>query len=150
MEPLIIKLMRPAHTESQTQCSKRGKAMSEIKTRITPGPWSTDYVKDERGMYSQKVFDKDGDVLAVIDWCGYEVSPVHITSKRGQNAKAIAAVPEMIEALIKAYGLWWYETYDWAYGENMGDPERAREEADNDPHVKQFKAALEKAGVEVG
>src|SRR5690625_7914343 len=61
--------------KSQTQCSKRGNPMSEIKTRITPGPWSTDYVKDERGMYSQKVFDKDGDVLAVIDWCGYEVSP---------------------------------------------------------------------------
>jgi|SRR5690625_4410807 len=127
-----------------------------MKTNITPGPWRV--VREEEVGFPDsvrsKAFGKSaqmGDYRGVIV-AGFKEahgSRDHAIKESEANAKAIAAVPEMIEALIKAYGLWWNEVYELAYGENMGDPEHAREVADSDPHVKQFKAALEKAGVEV-
>lgn len=62
------------------------------------------------------------------------------------NAKAISAVPEMIDALIKVQALWWNEVYEFGYDKYEGDFVKAKKLADNDAYNVMMVEALKKAG----
>lgn len=61
------------------------------KYGITPGPWIWEY--DERGLYGT------GPDNAVLDYEDHEGMCLAYTKHREANARAIAEVPAMIEAL---------------------------------------------------
>src|SRR5690625_7147594 len=102
-----------------------------MKPNLTPGPWRV-----VNGYYPgfQKIVNNEGKDVEYTVVSAPDINPAEY-HERIANAKAIAAMPEMIEALIKAYGRWWEDNDDWAYGENVTDPERAREQAANDQNV---------------
>lgn len=77
------------------------------QTKFTPAPWFTEYKADKKGMYSQVVFDSNGENICECHWYPIDAGSVVIDGKgynstitnREHNAHLIAAAPEMYELL---------------------------------------------------
>ena len=68
--------------------------------KFTPGPWFQSHREGDDGMYRTQVYDKNGETIASLAWYPYTVGNNTYTL-RDQNAKLIAAAPELLEALIQ-------------------------------------------------
>jgi hypothetical protein len=74
---------------------------TESKVAFTPGPWTYSHRMipgDKDGMYATQIYDCAGVTIATADW--YPVRGTRcVSTNREENARLIAAAPEMYEAL---------------------------------------------------
>lgn len=74
----------------------------DLEFKGTPGKWIQSHrmiPNDEEGMYSTQIYTEDGETIATLSWYpNYEIKG-QITTYRDENAKLIAASPDLLEAL---------------------------------------------------
>jgi len=82
-------------------------------SKFTPGPWETAYRKNGDGMFRQDIFDNMGSTIAVASWHPVRVDERTTRTDREDNARLIAAAPELLIACKDLMGL--AERQGWAH-----------------------------------
>ena len=70
-----------------------------MKTKHTPGEWYQSHRKQNDGMYSTQVYDKEGETICTLEWYPVDEGNGVTSTAREANAKLIAAAPDLLEAL---------------------------------------------------
>ena len=68
-----------------------------MEAKFTSGEWSQSHRQDSEGMYSTQVYDGRGKTICTLGW---HTEPDSTATDRQENARLIAAAPDMYEALL--------------------------------------------------
>ena len=88
-------------------------------SKYTPGPWNFAHRRRYDGMYDTEIFDSEGNTVATAAWYALPKTHEGMTStNRMENARLIAAAPDLLEALKSFAGVenfaGWHPKYESA------------------------------------